>query len=1032
MDDQNDIIDLVDLISDDGDDDDPIQQITPNTHPQSTPRTNSTIITIDSTPELSARTDRRTTQPQVPQHTQHRANRICLTSIFSDDEDDVLVVNGPSAQIQHDSSHLTSTTAQKTIPNPQTTIMPISDDDDDEIDREIDSLNKKRPTPAHLLEITPVVTSVLAPNLQQPKRPRAPKVSPSKAAMPTATPPIPPAPAAEPVEQNSLASILPAMVLSDEVESDAESDNDDADEDFQPPDGGITPNPAAAANPGEGISEKFASELVQLSNKCSDATQEEPTPCELNVALLRHQRQALCWMSERERVEHKPVGHPRGGILADDQGFGKTLSLIGLMIKNRPPPRQGSDKPTAWGNLIVAPTSILHQWASELEDRIDSPYRPSVYIYHGPKRTKDPYKLVCYDVVITSYGMLSQEYPKETKVYDPVTRKRVDVITRAKGPLYKIGWHRVILDEAQAIKNRNSEAHRAAVTLRAKCRWVVTGTPIQNSIDDIYSQFLFLRYQVVDSYSAWKTRFKKPLEGTCSAMRRERVFKQFQALLAVVLLRRAKHDTIGGKPVMPLPKRTVRTMELNFSRTELAYYQAQEFSAVKRMNSIVGDAEVGNKMMNALVVLLRLRQACNHPKLCEWNSTTEFKFSDHELDAVGLRMQTRSLFSKLEDAVKSRLFVELGPESTTVQTCPVCMDVVELEGVVTKCGHLFCKTDFDAWSRENDSCPSCRMSVGNDNQSMSLATVRKEVHVLVRNKKREEEGCVEVESKRENSIALLMSGQQTTGTPSPEGEEEEAEEGEEQPRKRRRGANGSAIRSQKEGADSDDVKTEAKEENISPKAKSIATSTKIIAFLKEFKDIHDNTNDKVLCFSQFTRMLDLVEEQLQQKGYELVRLDGSQSLEQRAEMVRLFNTRSKCRLFLISLKAGSTGLNLTVANRVFLLDSWWNPAVENQAIDRVHRIGQQKDVEVVKLKITGTVEEQILALQEKKRQIAEGALGTEGLKMLGRKRLTMEDVLGLFRDVYENVAQRAEEQQDSATANMAQSLVDSVRNWTEQ
>lgn len=845
------------------------------------------------------------------------------------------------------------------------------------------------------------------------------------------------------------------------------SDDDYSDDDDYNSNEGAIAELNHVSKPDLATTAQFHSNLLQLNENCSDATRELDTPAELNVTLLKHQRQALRWMAERENSENKPLGHPRGGILADDQGFGKTLSLIALMITNRPPQRPDFEVQVAWGNLVVAPTSILRQWAGELQDRIIAPYRPKVLIYHGPKRIKDPYELIKYDVVITSYGVLVQEYPKEEKIWDPRTQKLVKKI-RGKGPLYRVDWFRVVLDEAQAIKNRHSDTHKAARALCSRCKWVVTGTPIQNSIDDIYAKFLFLGYEVVASYKEWNSRYKKILEGSVTQMRRERAFKQFQLLLGPILLRRAKSDKIDGKPVIPLPARTVRLLELKFTKTEAEYYHAQEVQAVRDMNRLMNDTVERNVMTSALVILLRLRQACNHPKLCEWNMSGEFRFSEDELDATDLRMRTKSLFKALHTDVQDRLYRELEPGSSTAHTCPVCMDILTSDGIVTKCGHFYCKSDFEEWAKSHDTCPSCR-TILNENESMSLDLVRKEVHALARKRKRESEEKnrphVEVKvEKRENSIAARLFAKR-------EDSSDDEILSQEAPLKRARGNNGRIIatRSMKKAKGEDiEVKqdfetrttargrraTRGRKGRPAKRARGASTpassseeqddeveqdlieavldeqpgtSTKIKAFMDEYRKIFETSDDKVLCFSQWTRMLDLVEERLVIEGFEFAKLDGTQSLDQRAEAVKMFQRRSKCRLFLISLKAGSTGLNLTVANRVFLLDSWWNPAVEDQAIDRVHRIGQRKDVEVIKMKITNSVEDRILALQDKKREIADGVLGKEGLQTIGRQRLSMREVLDLFTDVYENVAQRAEEINDVATMNMVQSNLDMSR-----
>jgi SNF2 family DNA or RNA helicase len=148
---------------------------------------------------------------------------------------------------------------------------------------------------------------------------------------------------------------------------------------------------------------------------------------------------------------------------------------------------------------------------------------------------------------------------------------------------------------------------------------------------------------------------------------------------------------------------------------------------------------------------------------------------------------------------------------------------------------------------------------------------------------------------------------------------------------------------------------------------------------------------KALVFSQWTSLLDLTEPHLGGAGIDYVRLDGS--TRDRAGVVNTFQDDSGPPVMLISLKAGGTGLNLTAADHVFLLDPWWNPAVEDQAADRTHRIGQDKPVMVYRLVARETVEERILALQERKREIADAALGEADRAAT----ITREELLELLR-----------------------------------
>ena len=150
---------------------------------------------------------------------------------------------------------------------------------------------------------------------------------------------------------------------------------------------------------------------------------------------------------------------------------------------------------------------------------------------------------------------------------------------------------------------------------------------------------------------------------------------------------------------------------------------------------------------------------------------------------------------------------------------------------------------------------------------------------------------------------------------------------------------------------------------------------------------------RILVFSQFTSMLGLIEEELREEGIDYFYLDGSTPLEKRNSDVKLFND-GQGKVYLISLKAGGTGLNLTGADMVIHYDPWWNPAVEEQATDRVYRIGQKNIVNVMKLITKGTIEEKIYKLQEKKRSLSDSVIQAGELFL---NKLTREEVEDLFR-----------------------------------
>jgi len=153
------------------------------------------------------------------------------------------------------------------------------------------------------------------------------------------------------------------------------------------------------------------------------------------------------------------------------------------------------------------------------------------------------------------------------------------------------------------------------------------------------------------------------------------------------------------------------------------------------------------------------------------------------------------------------------------------------------------------------------------------------------------------------------------------------------------------------------------------------------------------SNHKVLIFSQFVKMLSLIRGKLEQAGLPYEYLDGKTSVKNRKAAVDHFQKDEKCRVFLISLKAGGTGINLTAADYVYLVDPWWNPAVESQAIDRTHRIGQDKKVFAYRMICKNTIEEMIIDLQKRKKSVSQDIISSESGFM---KKLTKADIEALF------------------------------------
>ncbi|KAJ7976573.1 DNA/RNA helicase protein [Quillaja saponaria] len=656
-----------------------------------------------------------------------------------------------------------------------------------------------------------------------------------------------------------------------------------------------------------------------VSKNCA-LEQVDPPKDVIKSELFVHQKEGLGWLLHRENSDELPPfweekdglymnvltnyhtdNRPeplRGGIFADDMGLGKTLTLLSLLAFDKcdsPLPfsaasgsvdveksverdkkdeemsvlagRKGKrgrmskkdngsrKKPKTDGalsvkgksvcvvdsfsndmgtktTLVVCPPSVFATWIGQLEEHT-KPGKLKMYMYYG-ERTKNA----------------------------------------------ELEWWRVILDEAHIIKNVNAQQSRAVTNLKAKRRWVVTGTPIQNGSFDLFSLMAFLRFEPFSIKSYWQSLVQRPL-----AQGNQKGLSRLQVLMATISLRRTKDKGLIG-----LPSKTIETCYVELSREERELYDQMEGEAKSIVRSYIDNGSLTRNYSTVLSIILRLRQICTDLTLCP--SDLKSLLPSNSIEDVS---NNPELLKKLIEVLQD------GEDFD----CPICISP-PTDIIITCCAHIFCRACIlKTLNRSKPCCPLCR-------------------HPL--------------------SESDLF-------TAPPESSEDVA---------------------------------------ASSRKNSSSKVSALLKLLVASRDQHPST--KSVVFSQFRKMLLLLEEPLKEAGFKILRIDGSMNAKRRAQVIEEFGTPEPVgpTILLASLKASGAGINLAAASRVYLFEPWWNPAIEEQAMDRVHRIGQKEDVKIIRLIAQNSIEERILELQEKKKKLAREALGRRTGK--DRKEIGRDDL----------------------------------------
>ncbi|KAF2434342.1 hypothetical protein EJ08DRAFT_627869 [Tothia fuscella] len=763
-----------------------------------------------------------------------------------------------------------------------------------------------------------------------------------------------------------------------------------------------------------------------------DEEEEEDGTVEgLSCKLLPHQVEGVAWMTDREMSTKKKNGVlPRGGILADDMGLGKTIQAVALMLQNPRPSLEEAEKdkknkiPPSCSKctLVVAPLALIKQWEAEIKDKVDNSHRMRVLVHHGPSRTKRAADLEKYDVVITTYQILASEHANSS-----------DADNGIKFGCYGVKWYRVILDEAHSIKNRNAKSTKACYALNSHYRWCLTGTPMQNNLDELQSLICYLKIKPYCEMGPWKEQITQPMKNGRGVL----AMRRLQYFLKSCMKRRTK-DILkkdgalhpGGKvkegetAKFRIVDREVETVVAQFDARERKFYDRLSDRAQTRLDEMMG----GDKAdyIGALVLLLRLRQACNHPQLIGASVKDDKDALTTGASQPGSGLQSPRK-QKADDQEIDDIANALGGLSVEEKRCDGCqltLSKAEIEAGSIRCSE--CEADLSqiqeltGETKGKKKHRKNKKEKSHQSKHASKPKPMRQRRVIV-DSDDEDEGDWVVPKTEQHAADLGTAGgtddedAEGVGESLGESDSDSASDSEDESISRTNKLLKKVIKQASSDAeanddtensesssedDSDDSESDSDSDakpfstkGLNP-LQSVAASTKIRYLVDILKK--ETPNHKVIVFSQFTSMLDLVEPFLKSAGHVFTRYDGSMKNDMREASLNRLRNDKKTRVLLCSLKCGSLGLNLTAASCVVILEPFWNPFVEEQAIDRVHRLNQTVNVKVYRLTIADTVEERILDLQESKRKLAQAAIeGGKGEK--GGAKLSMKDILNLFK-----------------------------------
>ncbi|KAJ7346747.1 SNF2 family N-terminal domain-containing protein [Mycena albidolilacea] len=729
----------------------------------------------------------------------------------------------------------------------------------------------------------------------------------------------------------------------------------------------------------------------------------------LVVDLLKHQSQALQWALERENPvlpkseKDKPVQFwqfkkngskayyfnlatktpqetppvlGRGALCADSMGLGKTLTMLALILATK------ADVPKDFSNstLIVAPLSVLSNWEKQIDDHC-AHKSLTYYVYYGTKRDISPKELRKFDVVITTYQTVAGEH--DDKDSAPSKKKK-----KVEKVLLDIQWKRVVLDEAHTIRNPKTKMAKAVCALPAQRRWALAATPIINSPKDLGSILTFLQIcRPLDNEDFFKRLLLRPLKDGDPAGA-----DLLRNLMNHICIRRTKEmQDADGNSLVPLPPVEMIIVPVALSDEARGMYdEVEELSkkrveACMRSNSTLAQA-------NILSLLTRMRQMVLHTGLVPASYIEELKAGEE-----GLENNAHAKAMALTPADKARLQDKLAQAVEECEECPICFGLLE-EPRITSCSHIFCLPCITEIISRDPKCPLDRRVLSMNDLHAPLPPMDA-TQAPFREAEESNSPDGGSSAKIDQLIQLLdltpLSEKSLVFSQFTSFLDKIAERLEERGIAYVRFDGRMSAKRRQEViaqfsvpvADDDPASTGRRRKSSEASGED---SDYLVEPANDSDFLDDDADDTVWS---------------KKKG----KAKGKGKQKAKASSYTARSAGGNPKVMLISLKAGALGLNLTVANNVYLMDPWWQDGIESQAIDRVNRIGQTKPVHVYQLIAENTVESKVLEIQDRKKKLIEEAFS--GMKRTEtqrqQKEARLQDLIELFGIRQQAASQRA-------------------------